>query len=95
MALSCQYQEISISWDNPSAIRQRVRENPTPRRSISWDILLPVLRLALVVYTQSECEEAVRSAVPYNWLWRTFPGALSESLMLSTVNPIIVGSTRP
>lgn len=57
--------QASLGTTGTSAARPGVRESPTTRSgSMSWDGLLPTLRLALVVYTQSEFEEAIRNTVP-------------------------------
>ena len=84
----------SFRTTGTSAERPGVSENPTTRsESMSWDGPLPTRRLALAAYTQSEFEEAIRSTVPWDWMWGTFPGALSVvlakqgSLMLSTMHP--------
>ncbi|ELK23708.1 40S ribosomal protein S8 [Myotis davidii] len=44
---------------------------------MSWDALLPTLRLDPAAYTQSECAEATRSTEPGGWTWATSPGAQS------------------
>lgn len=44
---------------------------------MSWNALLPTLRLAPTTYTQSVCMEATRSTVHWGWMWGISPGAPS------------------
>lgn len=104
LPLSSHYWAMSISWTTgTSAARPGVRENHTTRSgSMSRDGQLPTPRLALAVYTQSELEEAVRTTVPWDWMWGMFPGPLSVVLtkqgllMLSTMHPVMsLSAPRP